>query len=351
MEDFFSKAAQNKNPMNNAKPKPAAGTPESLFANLAQEIIASLENGVVPWVRPWEWRPRVVVVGANEIEDIGWARNIAGPALPFGPLNGVVLQTMANAKGYRTNFWVAEERLRKLNACAKAGERPCEVTRFYPDQDVTVSFGSRRLYNLDQIEDLESLGVSVRDSRRHMGDFKFSYVRAESGLRDLNPNLDVRWGEKALYRPGIDRIEMPDVRQFVNKIKAGDQKRREREGEAHYWATLWHEVVHWTGHSSRLGRFSLEVRGKDDYAREELIAEFGAAFLCSHFGVRGRLQYASYIDSWLRGLKDDRAEVLQKSVKQAVRAWEWVRNKIRERRRQGDAAERFEEFDPSLDAD
>ena len=326
--------------MENTKQNPAPGTPEFLFVNLAETIIASLEKEQVPWVRPWTWKPRVVIVGANEIEDIGWARNIAGPAMPFGPLNGVVLQIMANAKGYRTNFWVTAERIRKLGVLPIDGERPCEVIRFFPDQDVAVPSGSRQLYNLDQIQDLESMGVSIKDSWRSLEDFKFSYKHAESGFNALKLASHIDSGAKALYRLDTDRIVMPEISRFVEFIKSSDTKRREREGEAHYWATLWHEVVHWTGHDSRLGRLSLKNRGGDSYAREELVAEFGAAFLCSHFGVRGRLQYASYIQSWLRGLKDDKEKILQESVEQAIQAWEWVRDEIQRARQNARRRER-----------
>ena len=173
----------------------------------------------------------------------------------------------------------------------------------------------------------------MKDSLQRVGDFKFSYKRAKSALEFLRPNLDIRPREKALYDLNTDCIEMPAAEQFVQKSKADNQKHRDQEGEAHYWATLWHEVVHWTGHPNRLNRLSLINRGKDNYAREELIAELGAAFLCSHFGIRGELQYTSYISSWLRGLKgDNQGEILQESVDQAYKAWKWVIDAIERER-------------------
>lgn len=81
------------------------------------------------------------------------------------------------------------------------------------------------------------------------------------------------------------------------------------DGEAAYWATLWHEVVHWTGHSSRLNRKQHSSWGDDEYAFEELVAELGAAFLCSHLCIPGDLQHhASYLKSWCDALEKDLSE-------------------------------------------
>ena len=313
----------------NLKKAPAPGSVAAIVADTTAEIVRALGEGAVPWVKPWEWRPHIIVVGANEIEDIGWPRNIAGPALPFGPLNATVLQARAAAEEFRTDFWVTAERIEKLGVAPKPRARPCEVARFHPDQDVHSALGPRRwLYNLDQIGDLEALGVSIRPPYSPSGAFKFSYKRAEEARDALGANIK-DGGERACYRPGDDIIEMPSVDQFVAKVKAGDMKSRKREGEAHYWATMWHEVVHWTGHWSRLNRESLRHRGEDDYAREELAAELGAAFLCSHFGIRGCLQYADYIDGWLSHLQDNKETAWQNAVRAGELAFREVRNRIK----------------------
>ncbi len=76
----------------------------------------------------------------------------------------------------------------------------------------------------------------------------------------------------------------------------------------HYYATALHELCHWSGAKHRLNR-DLSGRFKSiSYAAEELVAEFGAAFLCAHLGIEGQLRHADYIDNWLQLLKsDDRA--------------------------------------------
>jgi antirestriction protein ArdC len=98
-------------------------------------------------------------------------------------------------------------------------------------------------------------------------------------------------GNRAFYAPGEDLIQLPPPAWFP-------------EGDG-YYATALHELTHWTGHPSRLNRVLGRRHGVEAYAYEELVAEMGAAFLCAHCGVPGRLEHASYIDSWLDALKRD----------------------------------------------
>jgi antirestriction protein ArdC len=77
-----------------------------------------------------------------------------------------------------------------------------------------------------------------------------------------------------------------------------------------YYATALHELTHWTGHSSRNAREYGKRFGDQAYAREELVAEMGAAFLCAKTGITAQLQHASYIGSWLKVLKGDKRAVL-----------------------------------------
>lgn len=73
-----------------------------------------------------------------------------------------------------------------------------------------------------------------------------------------------------------------------------------------YYATALHELCHWTGHPNRLNRVLGRRHDIETYAYEELVAEIGAAFLCTHSGLPGRLEHASYINSWLDALRRDK---------------------------------------------
>jgi antirestriction protein ArdC len=103
---------------------------------------------------------------------------------------------------------------------------------------------------------------------------------------------DIRHGgDKACYVPSQDFVMLPPFASF--------------KGEEHYHATALHELIHWSGHETRLNRDLKNRFGTQAYAAEELVAELGCAFLCAHLGVQGELRHAGYIDNWLTLLKDD----------------------------------------------
>ena len=105
-------------------------------------------------------------------------------------------------------------------------------------------------------------------------------------------------GNRAFYSPDRDIVQMPKLEAF-------------RDGES-YYATLAHEMTHWTRHESRLNRDLGRKRFADaGYAMEELVAEIGAAFLCADLGItpETRDDHAAYIASWLKVLKDDKRAI------------------------------------------
>jgi antirestriction protein ArdC len=82
-----------------------------------------------------------------------------------------------------------------------------------------------------------------------------------------------------------------------------------------YYSTLFHEFTHSTGHKTRLNRPGIvetHYFGDEIYSKEELVAEMGAAMLCGMIGIENKTikNSASYIQSWLRKLKDDKKLVV-----------------------------------------
>lgn len=121
-------------------------------------------------------------------------------------------------------------------------------------------------------------------------------------------------GARACYSPALDTVSMPESKLFES-------------GEG-YYSTLFHELIHSTGHVSRLNRREITdpIRfGSDPYSREELVAEMGAAFLCGHCGIENKTidQSAGYIQSWLGKLKEDRRLVVHAAV-QAQKACDFI---------------------------
>lgn len=121
---------------------------------------------------------------------------------------------------------------------------------------------------------------------------------------------EVKDGTAPYYHVGLDYISIPSIDKFIDAPS--------------YYATLAHEYIHSTSHSSRLGR-DMENK-KDKYAYEELIAEIGASFVIAHLGIDGddiQENAKAYLKSWLKSLKDDH-KYLWKAMGEASRAFEYI---------------------------
>lgn len=114
--------------------------------------------------------------------------------------------------------------------------------------------------------------------------------------------IDITNGfDNACFIPSQDKIHMPTISDF--------------RSTQDYYATLLHEVTHWTGHEKRLDRKLSTSFGTKDYAFEELVAELGSAMLCNKFNIEGKLQHTEYIANWLKALEGDENFILKASAK------------------------------------
>jgi len=127
----------------------------------------------------------------------------------------------------------------------------------------------------------------------------------------------VHKGERACYIPSADRIEMPRHSLFRDT-----ETSTAAEG---YYATLLHELVHWSSPTQRCDRELGKRFGDEAYAREELVAEIGAAFLCADLGIaiEPRPDHAAYIHAWLKILKSDKRAVFSAAAL-AQKAADWL---------------------------
>jgi antirestriction protein ArdC len=129
-------------------------------------------------------------------------------------------------------------------------------------------------------------------------------------IADCGAKVTYMAANTAHYNPALDKIVMPMPQQF--------------ESTDEFCKTLFHELIHWTGHKSRLNRLKAKSKKDDDYAFEELVAELGSAFICARLGMKASITSSSaYIKSWLKALGDDRTFIL-KAVSQAERAMKYL---------------------------
>lgn len=152
------------------------------------------------------------------------------------------------------------------------------------------------MFNVDQVDGLEAPAEEELPELEPI-------AAAEAIVQGWSTRPRIQTGgDSAFYSPTLDYVQMPPAGAFHTP--------------AGYYSTLFHELTHSTGHSSRLNR-GLDARlapfGSPDYSREELVAEIGAAFLSGHAGIELELinQHAAYIESWRSKLSSDRKLIVQ----------------------------------------
>ena len=112
---------------------------------------------------------------------------------------------------------------------------------------------------------------------------------------------------QAFFSPLEDNIGMPDLNQFNT--------------EEDYFSTIFHELIHWTGHKDRLDRIKVGAGwGTKEYRIEELVAEMGSAFLCGYFNFNADLQHTAYINHYIEALKSD-ATIVRTAAAAATNAF------------------------------
>jgi len=138
------------------------------------------------------------------------------------------------------------------------------------------------VFNVGQCEGLPDRVLTLGETKPRNGDERDLTI--DAFLACSGATIREGAGE-AYYRPGDDFISLPRFDAF--------------KSAAHFYGVAFHELGHWTGHTSRLDRDLRHRFGERAYAAEELVAELCAAFLCTEFSIDGDLRHAGYIASWI----------------------------------------------------
>ena len=269
-----------------------------VYSRITDKIIADLEQGVRPWLKPWN-----ADHAAGRI-----TRPLRHNGIPYKGINVVMLWSASVAKGYACPLWLTFKQAIELGGHVKKGETgelvvyADRITRTETDAkgaevEKAIPFlKGYTVFNAEQCEGLPAHYTAKAEppaltplQRIDAADRFFAAIGA-----------DIRQGgTRAYYASGPDHVQMPPFETF-------------RDAES-YAATLAHECVHWTKHDKRLARDFGRVRhGDEGYAREELVAELGAAFLSADIGITPEVRedHAAYIASWLDVLKGDKRFVV-----------------------------------------
>ena len=247
---------------------------------VTDKIIDELRSGVVPWHKPWR-------------STGGFPVNMVTKK----PYRGVNILLLGMA-GYSNPYWGTFKQITEAGGQVRKGEKSTLIVFFKvvsnEDDPDSESDGARyavlryyRVFNVTQADGLaEKFPAPERpepvpppEAVEHL---RSLYIDSPRIVHDHN---------KASYSWVTDTVHMPNVEDF--------------DTTDDYAATLFHELVHSTGHESRLNRDMQNTFGSTSYAKEELIAEVGTAFLCETYGIAHVAKSASYIESWIKRLSND----------------------------------------------
>lgn len=265
-----------------------------IYAEVTSRIVAQLDQGVIPWKKPW--------TGASD-GAVSHAK-----LRPYSLINQMLLGTpgeyltlkQCNAEGGRVRkgakshfvvFWKAYTRQQRAEDGSPLTDddgnalmHTVPVLRYYHVFNIADCEGvTPRLKSPD---DLPTISPVQR------AEDVFAGYRARSGVR-----FEQCIQYESFYSPAFDKISLP----LLNQFTAAEE----------YYTTLFHEAVHSTGHKTRLNRFECEDSasfGSKSYSKEELVAEIGAAAILHELGMETPETFrnsTSYVQGWSEKLRAD----------------------------------------------
>ena len=266
------------------------------YERITERIVTLLEQGTIPWHKPWK-------------VNTGLPRNLISKK-PYRGINVFLLMAMS----YESPHWLTFRQAIQLGGNVKKGEKSCPVVFWKQMKTEDKESGEPRkapllrlyhVFNAAQCEGLKDApeGIPMPATKP-----------AEIVAGMPQPPVVKHGMAQAFYSPTDDCVGMPEPERF--------------ESEASYFAALFHELIHATGHEKRLKRASIAERngfGSNPYCKEELIAELGSAFLCGYADIVDRTidNSAAYLEGWLKQFQNDRTLIVYAAA-QAQKAADFI---------------------------
>jgi len=273
-----------------------------IYEMITDRIIDQLEKGVIPWVKPWA---------------CGYHKNYVSKK-PYRGINAFLL----GCSGYNSPYWLTFKQVQDNKGKIIKGEKgtPVIFWKIYEKKETNnasvdenkVSIPVLRYYTIFNLDQCEGLKVSQEDQREFQ-----PISEAEQIVQNMpyRPRIDHN-ESKAYYNPTSDFINLPKTGLFFS--------------DEEFYSTLFHEMIHSTGHKTRLNRHKEQKDhhfGSKDYSKEELIAEMGSAFLCGYCGIEQKTikNQSAYIQSWLEVFHSDK-KILINAAAKAQKATDYILN-------------------------
>jgi antirestriction protein ArdC len=267
----------------------------NIYEIVTNKIIECLNNGVVPWQIEWTSSP--------------YSNYCTKKA--YQGLNQLLLisQCIVNNKNYSSPFWLTWNQVKKLKGSINKNEKASII--IYYDfkiiEDEIINDNNEKETSQKKISFLKYYNVFNYEQTSGITEIVLNKNEYKKSCEELFDGIVekpvIKTGVNPAYNPLHDYILMP----VINNFKSSDS----------YYSALFHELIHWTGHKSRLDRFNEQSLkfGSEVYSKEELTAELGSSFLCHLTGIEKELlnNQASYIKGWLKALNDDKKLIIQAS--------------------------------------
>jgi len=269
---------------------------------VTESIIRQLESGVAPWCKPWHTEMPANLVSKKEYR-------------------GINIFLLAS-QGYGSRYWLTYRQAQVLGGNVKKGQCGTKVvfwkiSEYSKENAETREVENRKsillryytVFNLEQCEGIESPeSAPVNDP----------IEQCESIVRSMPNPPGFEQDSRAFYRPSIDTVGMPARSAFHSAEE--------------YYSTFFHELTHSTGHPSRVGREGIMNHnpfGSEDYSKEELVAEMGAAMLCGFAGIDSQTleNSAAYLQTWINKLKSD-SRLIVSAASQSQKAADYILARI-----------------------
>lgn len=280
-----------------------------IYAEVTAKIIHELEEGRLPWVQPWG---RAGTVNPGLPRNAISARNYSG-------VNVLILWGAVIEHGYPSQSWLTFRQAMQAGGNVRKGERGTTVVyadRFTPEKekeraretgDDAKAIPFLKRFTVFNVAQCEGLRKGLAGDHAPLPERQIIPV-AEDVIAASGVDFRIG-GDKAFYVPAHDYVQVPPQPAFFEQIN--------------YYRTALHELCHSTGHVARLDRKMMNGIGGKDYAREELIAEMGSAFLCAALGIEPTVRHADYLGHWLEVLREDNRAIFH-AASAASKAADWI---------------------------
>lgn len=276
-------------------------TNKQVYQKVTDKVLELIEQGVLPW--QMTWTNGLPINGISK-------KNYRG-------INIWLLQQSALVNDFTSNVWLTFKQVTELGGKVKKGSKSTFVTfsskivkkNELDNEEEVNSFWIFRYYNVFNLD--QTTGISQKFSTHNIKDNE-AIASAEELIKGYTDKPVINNGDNPCYIPSIDTVEVPHISKFVNSQE--------------YYAALFHELVHSTGHEKRLNRPNKNRFGDEKYSKEEMIAEFGASYLNALTGIQTDNlinNSASYIDGWSKVIKKD-PTIIMRSASKAMQAVDYM---------------------------